>query len=117
LNNLAYILAIQKGDPAQALPLALRAFAAARGNPDIADTVAWTYHLMDNDSAAEAYSAVALKFKPDSPDIQLHAAFVLAGIGKIEAAAKHLDGAIKANSELADRDDVKTLRARLTRTR
>jgi tetratricopeptide (TPR) repeat protein len=115
LNNLAYILANQKNDPAQALPLALRAFASARGNPEIADTVAWTYHLVGNDAAAEAYSAVALKFRPNSTDIQLHAAFVLAGIGKVEPAIKHLNDALKAKPELADRDDVKALRARLTR--
>lgn len=113
LNNTAYILATYKNEPSQALPLALRAFAASRGNPDIADTVAWTYHLLENDAAAETYSAIALRAKPDNADIQLHAALVAAGIGKLEAASKHLAGALKAKPELGERDDVKKLQTRL----
>ena len=44
LNNLAYILANDLGDPQSAIPLAERARGLAPGNAEILDTLGWTYY-------------------------------------------------------------------------
>ena len=47
LNNLAYALAVRKNNPQEALPLAEKAHELVKGNPNIADTLGWIYHLAD----------------------------------------------------------------------
>jgi len=114
LNNLAYVLAVQKHEIADALPLAKRAYDLAKGVPPIADTLAWVQHLAGDDAASEALLVDAAKQMPENADIRLHTAFVLAARGKSAQAATELAAAIKLNPEFERREDVRSLRAQLS---
>jgi Tfp pilus assembly protein PilF len=113
LNNLAYALAVEKHDPNAAVPMAKRAFALAMGDATIADTLAWVYHLVGNDSEAEALITAAARQQPDIVDIRLHAAFILAATGNADSAAQHLKAAISLDGKLDERADVQELGKRL----
>lgn len=113
LNNLAYALAVRRNRPEEALPLAKRAYTASRGSPPIADTLGWIQHLLGNDAEAERLISAAAAAAPDAPEIQLHAAIVLAATGKTQSAAIALARAIKLNAALEQSEEVRRLRERL----
>jgi tetratricopeptide (TPR) repeat protein len=46
LNNLAYGLAVRKGQPAEAIGYAERALTLTRSSATVADTLAWVQHLL-----------------------------------------------------------------------
>ena len=118
MNNLAYTLAVHKqGATSEALTLAKRAWAATNGNPVMADTLGWIYHLMGNDASAEPLFESAIKAAPKNAEIQLHAAFVFAASAKPQAAAAALRAAIALDKTLADRDDVRALSVRLAQSK
>jgi Flp pilus assembly protein TadD len=113
LNNLAYALAVRKGQPAEALPLAEKAYGVGKGTPSIADTLGWIQHLNGDDAAAMRYLEEALKAAPQNPEIHLHAAIVYAALGKTDEAKKSLAQALKLEPQLSSRDDVKSLQSKL----
>jgi tetratricopeptide (TPR) repeat protein len=113
MNDLAYVLAEHKHSPEDALPLATRAYSLSKGQPMIGDTLAWTQHLLGHDTEAARIIRQAAKQVPRHPDIQFHAAVILAAVGDTAAAKTALDAAIRLNQALADRADVRALRARL----
>jgi uncharacterized protein (TIGR03790 family) len=112
LNNLAYSLAVHKNDAASALPLAKRAYAVSVSDPAIGDTLAWIHHLLGDDASAAPIITAALRRGPTNLEFRLHAAFILAATDP-KGAADHLEAAIKGDAALANRDDVRELRARL----
>lgn len=113
LNNLAYLLAVRKNNLQDAFPLASRAYAVSVQDPTIGDTLAWVYHLMGNDKAAEPLITVAARRLPQVGEVQLHAAIVLAATGNLTAAASYLENALKLDSTLADRADIKELQLKI----
>jgi len=114
LNNLAYALAVRKGQPAEALPLAEKAYGVAKGSPNVADTLGWVRHLAGDDAGAIGPLEEALKSAPQNPEIHLHAAMVYAALGKTDQASQSLAHALKLDPRLASRDDVKSLQSRLS---
>lgn len=112
LNNLAYILAERLGQPAEALPLAERAHRAAPG-PVIADTLAWVHHLLGDDETAGPLIERAVSGGAANADIQLHAAFIREGLGRLSGARSALEAALKLNPSLGAREDVQALRKRI----
>ena len=112
LNNLAYALAEYQHNPTDALPLAEKAYGLAR-LPTVADTLAWIHHLRGDDHLAAPLIEQALAAVKDTADIQLHAAFIHAGLGDLPRARTELDAAVKLNPALADRPDVKALREKV----
>jgi tetratricopeptide (TPR) repeat protein len=113
LNNLANALVISKNDLTGALPLARRAYLASIKNPTVSDTLAWIYHLMGDDATAEPIMTVAAQRLPDEATVQLHAAVILAGTGKMAAAAQRLESAIQLDPTLESHEEVTQLRNRL----
>ena len=113
LNNLAYILATQKDDAANALPLAKRAYAVSVQDPTIGDTLAWIQHLLGQDTDAEQTIVLSARRLPNNAEVLMHAAFILAGTGKLADATKRLDDAVKIDPTLESRQDIKELRTRL----
>jgi hypothetical protein len=113
LNNLAYALAVHKNSPSEALPFAVRAYSLSVQDPVIGDTLAWIHHLNGDDALAEAPISISARRLPEAAEVQLHAAFVLAGRGKTIAALQALDAAIKLNPSFAEQTDVKALQLRL----
>lgn len=113
LNNLAYALAVHKKAPAEALPVAEQAYAASKGDPSSADTLGWIHHLLGNHAEAERFLSQAASRAPGSAEIHLHQAYNFQALGQSDAARAALGKSLQLDAALADRDDVKTLRAQL----
>ena len=118
LNNLAHALAVHKSAPGEALPLAQKAYNLSGGkDASIADTLGWIHHLLGNHAEAERLLVSAAAMAPDVAEIHLHLARAYATQGRREPAVAALDKGIQLNPALADRNDVKELRAQLTARR
>jgi uncharacterized protein (TIGR03790 family) len=116
LNNLAYSLAVHKGQAGEAIGFAERAMKLAGGkSPEIADTLAWVQHLLGRDLEAAEILQRIVKSAPARAEYRLHAAVVFAAVGKLEEAATELREAVRLDPELEKSDEVKALRARLGR--
>jgi Flp pilus assembly protein TadD len=117
LNNLAYALAIHKKKPADALPLAQKAYLAAGRNPAVADTLGSIHYLLDNHTEAEKVLTEAAASAPYNADIHLHLALTYAALGKPEPALTALTRSLQLDPKLAGRDDVKKLQTQLASRR
>jgi tetratricopeptide (TPR) repeat protein len=116
LNNLAYALAVRKGEAAEALGHAERAMRLSGGrSPEIADTLAWVQHLLGRDQEASVILSRIVKAEPERAVFRLHAAAVLAALGKLEEAAAELREAVRLDPELEKSDEAKAVRAKLGR--
>lgn len=113
LNNLAYRLAVDKGQIAEALPFARRAVSLNPGNPSMLDTLAWIEHLMGNHAEAARLFTTALARGSLTAEIHLHAAIVYAANGARAAAEKQLAEAVRLDPAIAESDDARKLKARL----
>jgi uncharacterized protein (TIGR03790 family) len=113
LNDLAYLLAVDKKSPTEALPFAKRAVATPNAPPAVGDTLAWVYHLLGNDAEALPIITAAVGQRPAAPEIYVHAAIIFEAIGNFGAANAALDTAVKLDAAVAERNDVKELRGRL----
>ena len=113
LNDLAYVLADRKKMAKEALPLATKAYQLSKGLPVIADTLAWTQHLLGQDKEAAPIIRQAAKQLPGNAEVQMHAAIILAAVGDMPAATSALETALKLNAAIAERADIKALRAKL----
>jgi uncharacterized protein (TIGR03790 family) len=112
LNNLAYVLAVRKDKPAEALAYAQRAYTVSP-TPIIADTLAWVQHLVGRDQEAARLLADTARKLPENAEVRLHAAVVFAAVGMVDAAARELAVAVKLEPELEATDEVKRLRTKL----
>jgi tetratricopeptide (TPR) repeat protein len=131
LNNLAFALAVHKGAPQEALPLAKQAYAALHGNlqkemsvspeqaftaagdvPFVADTLGWILHLLGDDRAAAPFIDEALAAANSRhAEVLLHAAVVHAAIGQTEKARRELDAAVQLDPSLAETPAASKLRS------
>jgi Tfp pilus assembly protein PilF len=113
LNNLAYALAVRKNNPQEALPLAEKAHGLVKGNPNIADTLGWIYHLAGQDEKAVKVLEEAVRSAPGNADIHLHFAIVSAATGNKLAAEIALKRALEIDPKLEQNEEVKQLRAKM----
>lgn len=114
LNNLAYALAVHKGQAAEALGHAQLAMTVTGGrSAEIADTLAWVQHLLGQDLEAAAIMKRVVIAAPERALLRLHAAVVFAAIGKLAEAAVELREAVRLDPALEQSDDVTALRAKL----
>ena len=113
LNNLAYVLAVRKGDPEGALPYAKRAITAPDRGPEAIDTLAWVHHLLGNDAEALPMIAAAASQLPDSAEVRLHAAAILAAVGNLAASKDQLERAVTLDASLEAHPGVEALRLKL----
>jgi uncharacterized protein (TIGR03790 family) len=115
LNNLAYSLAVHKGQAAEAKPFADRAVAMSRRNPTIVDTLGWIEYLLGNNTPAYQLLTEAAKGAPFNPEIRLHAALAAASMNRFVEAEVHLKEALRRMPAYEEREDVQALRRRLAR--
>jgi uncharacterized protein (TIGR03790 family) len=114
LNNLAYALAVHQKAAPEALPLAQRAYALSKGSlPSVTDTLGWIHYLLGQYLEAEKYLGEAAAAAPDDADVQLHLAHVYVARGRTALAARAIARTVQLDPTLAERADVKELRARL----
>jgi tetratricopeptide (TPR) repeat protein len=139
LNNLAYALAVYRGNPEEALPFAERASTNARRAPELLggteilgnyfalgryhreplvpyclDTLAWVQHLLGR----HAEAAITIHQARNAQGVQTaemmwHAAVIYASINDQARASAELEAALKIDPDLANRGDVKQLRHQL----
>lgn len=98
LNNLAYLLAVTRRRPQEALPFAERAFRAAPGESAIMDTLGWIYHLLGRDADALPLLRKALEREPEQQEVQFHLAEALIGAGQ-RAEGRELLAKLAASSQ------------------
>jgi len=110
LNNLAYSLAVNRKSPAEALPLAQQAVAAAPNEGTILDTLAWVQHLVGDNATAAKTIFEASRRVPGNPEIRLHAAIINAANGARAVAEDELKAALQLQPAWETRDDVRALR-------
>jgi uncharacterized protein (TIGR03790 family) len=114
LNNLAYALAVHRNSPEEALPLAEKACALGKNLPTFLDTLGWIQHLLKRDAAALATIKLARRSGLLDPDLLWHSAAIHAVANDLTQATAELNLALKIKPELADRDEIKSLRQQLT---
>ena len=114
LNNLAYLLAVRKSDPVQALPYARRGHEILK-SAESADTLGWVLHLTGDQAGAAALYSDIVRTPVKDAEVLLHAATVFAAVGRPDQAARELARAVALDANLDKREDVKTLRARIAR--
>lgn len=115
LNNLAYLLAVRRNAPAEALPFALAAAKAAPLNGVILDTVGWIHHLLGNHDLAAKFLEQAVRREPVQAEIRLHAAIVYLAAGNRAGAEAELKQALRIDPGLGTRADVQQLQQQLRR--
>jgi Tfp pilus assembly protein PilF len=113
LNNLAFALAVRKGAPAEALPLAQTAYRLSGSTPQVTDTLGWIYHLLGREADAEKYLTEASKGSPPSVDAYVHLAEVYAAMGLKSQGLAALNKAINLDAQVENRTEVQQLRATL----
>jgi uncharacterized protein (TIGR03790 family) len=81
LNNLAYSLAVRKGDLREAVPLAERAHTLAPQSGVIADTLGWIYFISGDAGRALPLITEAARLEPGNAEIREHLAKIQAALG------------------------------------
>lgn len=112
LNNFAWLLH-EKGD-ARAVDLARRAYTAAPGIAEVADTYGWI--LVEKGKTAEGMKVLqeALAKAPTNPDVQYHLAAAYAKTGERTKASELVRESLKANGAFASRSAAESLLRSLT---
>ena len=113
LNNLAYALAVRKNNIADALPLAEKAYALAKGDPRLSDTLGWIYHLAGQNERAVKPLEDAVRAMPKNSEVQLHFAIVSEAAGNPLGAKAALHRALEIDPQMAAREEVRKLQDRL----
>jgi uncharacterized protein (TIGR03790 family) len=111
--DLGYALVARRGTPSSALPFTQQVMSLG-SHAQIADTLGWVHFLLGHQDEADRYLTEAVAGEPTSAEIQYHVAAVRAAAGRVEEARRALQTAVQLDTTLAERDDVKRLRARLT---
>lgn len=109
LNNLAFSLAERSNRAAEALPLAQQAYAAARANPLVADTLGWVHYKLGDLSKAALYLQEAVVGAPARADMRLRLALVFAAQERWADADRELQRAQDGEPGLAQTDPARRL--------
>jgi len=118
LNNLAFMLAVNRHAPEEALPLAERAVTLSKGNPRILDSLGWIQHLLGKDDQAVRSLSTGIAAAPNIADLRWHAAVVYASLQQMAKATSELDAALKIDPKLPEREeDVRKLQESLNARR
>ena len=114
LNNLAYTTAVHQKLPAEALPLAERAYKLASASPQVADTYGWILHLVGRSAEGEKVLLQAAKGGQGVATIRLHLAQLYAEMGRFGEARTELNAALSIDPGLENGTEVRSLRELLS---
>ncbi len=101
-NNLAYLTATQKGDPAAALPLARQALRFGGPIPQVLDTLGWVHYLNGEAEEAIQYLEAARRGMPGMPTLRYHLAMAYLKTGRREEARRELEEALSLPYEFPE---------------
>ncbi|MCK4375402.1 MAG: tetratricopeptide repeat protein [Candidatus Brocadiae bacterium] len=111
-NNLAYLLATRKGDPAAALPLAERARRLAGPTPAILETLGWIHYLKGDAQQAVEYLEKAKAGLPNVATLRYHLGMAYRAAGRRAEARAELEEALSITRTFPDAQEaVKALEA------
>ena len=113
LNNLAYLVATQTPNAAEALVLAERAASLAPRDPNVLDTLAWVLHLNGNPRRAELLLQQARQADRQNAGVWVHSSAVHLALGDTATAQRALSEALRLDASLATRDDIVQLQAEI----
>ena len=117
LNNLAALLsANEPGDDRQlqeAHRLAAEAWSLRPDNPEIADTLGRIQALRGDYYSAVSLLSYSARLLPRQPQVHYHLAHAYEGLNRLSEAAEQLDAAVNMAPSLAERKEVRELRAKL----
>ena len=107
MNNLAYAMAVRDHKPADALPLAERAFTLSNGASLVADTLGWIYYQKNVYLKALSLLKEAAEKLPSDPIVQYHYGMAQHKNGNPDAAKKILAGSLKLSSNYPGADEAR----------
>jgi Tfp pilus assembly protein PilF len=110
LNNLAYVLAVHRGTPKEALPIARQALELAPRSPMVIDTMAWVEYLAGDVASAAKRIPEVVRALPSNAEVRMHAATIYAAAGARAVAEVELQEALKLQPELEKSADVRKVR-------
>ncbi|MFO8008142.1 MAG: tetratricopeptide repeat protein [Candidatus Brocadiia bacterium] len=103
-NNLAYLLATEKGDIQGALALAEEARRLAGSMPEVLDTLGWLRYLNGDFEEAVNLLENARRGLPDLPTVRYHLAMAYLKLGRKEEARSELREALSLSSTFPEAD-------------
>jgi len=113
LNNLAYLLATAKGDPAAALPLAEQAVKLGGSFPAGLDTLGWVHLLAGNVEQAVELLEQARAGLPALPTVRYHLGMAYLAVGRREEARSELAEALALSQTFPEAADAQAALAGL----
>ena len=115
LNNLAYLLANDLDRPKDALPLAKRAAEIADKNPEVLDTLGWTYYRAGQLPEAEETLKRSVSLQP-LPANTLHLGQVYVAMELLGRARESLNQAVELATAAEDQETLERAQQLLERT-
>ena len=109
-NNLAYLLAEVRGDPASLQrALALTQRLAGSSNAGYLDTLGWVHHRLGQSAQAVAALERAVALAPESPLLQLHLGLALHQAGQAERSREILGKVLQSKAALPRLDEARRI--------
>lgn len=93
-NDLAWLLAVEKGEPASALPYARMAVDLLPDAPPIADTLGWIQFLLGDYREAVVNLDRAVRGMPGNPTVRFHLGKAYLAVGQKEKALEEMRAAL-----------------------
>ncbi len=106
-NNLAYMLAVERGDTVNALPLAQKAVEAAPGAAAFLDTLGWIHYLRDETDQALPLLEQARRAMPTNPTVRYHLGMAYLKAGRAEDARAELTEALNLSQSFPEAADAR----------
>jgi len=107
LNNLAWLLATRKRDPAGALSYAEKAARLASNQPHILDTLGWICYLNGDIEKAVTHLERAKRSLPDVAAVRYHLGMAYMKEGRRESAKAELEEALTLSESFDEADDAR----------
>ncbi len=106
-NNIAWIMAVRKGETEKALPLAQKALELASSSPHILDTVGWIHLLRGSLDEAIEHLEKARRGLPHVPTVRAHLGLAYLKAGRKQEAAAELRQALTISTDFPEADDAR----------
>jgi len=113
LNNIAWLLATGKRNPAAALPYATEAARLAPNQPHILDTLGWILYLNGDAEKAVSHLELAKKGLPNVSTVRYHLGMVYLALGQRDAARAEMEDALTLSENFDEAEQAREVLATL----
>lgn len=108
-NNLAWLMANQSADLAEALQLAMTAKEAYPYDPYITGTLGWVHYKRGAYGLALSQFSAAVEMRPDLPTLRYHLALALYEDEQTQAAEKELEECLASEQDFPEYEEARQL--------